>query len=124
MPVGGLEIAAYLLAIFSVIVIVLRPDAGVVGQVFHASYLAAGFTFIGFAAFVAVAATHSIAEALTSSFLLLLDLAAFIVWGSNMNYVSDVLCRRRRSRPYPWPIPPTSRWSPCTSRPTTSRPSF
>ncbi|MGO9962529.1 MAG: glycosyltransferase [Acidimicrobiales bacterium] len=100
-PVGGLEIAAYLLAIFEVVVIALRPDTGVVGSVFHASYLAAGFTFIGFAGFVAAAATHSIAEALTSSLLLLLDGAAFIVWGSNINYVSDVLCRRRRSRPLP-----------------------
>ncbi len=100
-PIGGLEIAAYMLVIFEVVVIVLRPDTGIVGSVFHASYIAAGFTFIAFAGYVAAAATHSIAEALTSSFLLLLDLAAFIVWGSNINYVSDVLCRRRRSRPLP-----------------------
>ena len=100
-PVGGLETAAYLLVIFGVVVIILRPDTGIIGSVFHASYLAAGFTYIAFAADVAAAATHSIAEALTSSLLLLLDLAAFIVWGSNINYVSDVLCRRRHSRPLP-----------------------
>jgi cellulose synthase/poly-beta-1,6-N-acetylglucosamine synthase-like glycosyltransferase len=100
-PVGGLETAAYLLAIFGVVVIVLRPDTGVVGSVFHASYLASGFTYIAFAADVAASATHSIAEALTTSLLLLLDLAAFIVWGSNVNYVSDVLCRRRHTRPLP-----------------------
>ena len=100
-PVGGLETAAYLLVIFGVVVIILRPDTGIIGSIFHASYLAAGFTYIAFAADVAAAATHSIAEALTSSLLLLLDLAAFIVWGSNINYVSDVLCRRRHSRPLP-----------------------
>ncbi len=100
-PVGGLEMAVFGLVIFEVVVIILRPDTGVVGSVFHASYLAAGFTFIAFAGYVAAAATHSIAEALTSSILLLLDLAAFMVWGSNISYVSDVLCRRRRSRPLP-----------------------
>jgi len=51
------------------------PDTGVVGSVFHASYLASGFTYIAFAADVAASATHSIAEALTTSLLLLLDLA-------------------------------------------------
>ncbi len=99
LPAGGVELAAYLLALFSIIVIVLRNDVGVVGQVFHASYLAAGFTFISFAALVAAAATRSIAEAVTASFLLLFDLVAFLVWGSNMSYVSDVLCRKRHSRP-------------------------
>jgi cellulose synthase/poly-beta-1,6-N-acetylglucosamine synthase-like glycosyltransferase len=98
---NGLETAAYLLTICSVVVIVLRPDTNVVGQVFYASYAAAGFTFLAFAALVAVAATHSIAEALTSSLLILLDLAAFLVWNSNINYVSDVLCRTRHSRPLP-----------------------
>ena len=99
LPAGGVELAAYLLALFSIIVIVLRNDVGVVGQVFHASYLAAGFTFISFAALVAASATRSIAEAVTASFLLLFDLVAFLVWGSNMSYVSDVLCRKRHSRP-------------------------
>ncbi len=101
LSVGGLETAAYLLTIFSVIVIVLRPDCNVVGQVFYASYAAAGFTFLAFAGVVAAAATRSIGEALTSSLLILLDLAAFLVWNSNINYVSDVLCRTRRSRPLP-----------------------
>jgi hypothetical protein len=101
LPLSGLETAAYLLVIFSVAVIILRSDCGVLGQVFHASYLAAGFTFLGFAGYVAAAATHSIPEAITSSFLLLLDLGAFLVWGSNVSYVSDVLCRTRHSRPQP-----------------------
>ncbi len=100
-PAGGLEVAAAVLAIFGVLAITLRPDTRVVGSVFHASYLTSGFTFLAFAGYVAAAATHSVAEAFTSSFLLLLDLAAFMVWGSNVNYVSDVLCRRRRSRPLP-----------------------
>jgi cellulose synthase/poly-beta-1,6-N-acetylglucosamine synthase-like glycosyltransferase len=101
LPAGGLETAAYLLWIFSVVVIILRPDTNVVGQVFYASYAAAGFTFLAFAALVAAAATRSIMEALTSSLLILLDLAAFLVWNSNINYVSDVLCRTRHSRPQP-----------------------
>ena len=101
LPAGGIETAAYLLAIFSVGVIILRPDCGVVGQVFYASYAAAGFTFVAFVAFIATAATHSIAEVVVFSFLLLLDLAFFVVWSSNMNYVSDVLCRTRHSRPAP-----------------------
>ena len=101
LPARGLEDAAYLLAICLIVAIVLRPDCGVVGQIFHASYLAAGSTFLAYAAFVAVAATHTIGEAVTSSFLLLFDLAAFLLWGSIMNYVSDVLCRTRHSRPAP-----------------------
>ena len=101
LPASGLETATYLLTIFSVVVIALRPDCNVVGQVFYASYAAAGLTFLAFAALVAAAATRSIAEALTSSFLLLLDLAAFLIWNSNINYVSDVLCRTRHSRPPP-----------------------
>jgi cellulose synthase/poly-beta-1,6-N-acetylglucosamine synthase-like glycosyltransferase len=101
LPLEGLESAAYLLVICSVVVIVLRPDTSVVGKVFYASYATAGFTFLGFAALVATAATHSIVEALTSSLLILLDLGAFLIWNSNINYVSDVLCRTRRSRPLP-----------------------
>ncbi len=100
-PVFGLETAAYLLTIFSIVVIVLRPDCTVVGQVFYASYAAAGLTFLAFAALVATAATTSMFEALTSSLLIILDLAAFLVWSSNVNYVSDVLCRTRHSRPPP-----------------------
>jgi len=101
LPARGVETAAYVLTIFSVVVIVLRPDTNVVGQVFYASYSAAGFAFLAFAALVAADATHSIAEALTSSLLILLDLGAFLVWNSNINYVSDVLCRTRPSRPAP-----------------------
>ena len=67
LPADGLETAAYVLTIFSVIVIILRPDCNVVGQVFYASYAAAGFTFLAFAALVAADGTHSIAEALTST---------------------------------------------------------
>jgi len=101
LPAFGLETAAYLLAIFSIVVIILRPDFTVVGQVFYASYAAAGLTFLAFAALVATAAASSIFEVLTSSLLILLDLAAFLVWSSNVNYVSDVLCRTRHSRPPP-----------------------
>ena len=101
LPIKSVEAAAYLLAIFALVVIVVRPDTGVVGKVFYASYAAAGFTFLGYAAVVAAHSTRSIAEALTASLLILLDLGAFLVWNSNINYVSDVMSRTRRSRPLP-----------------------
>ena len=101
LPIGGLETAAYLLVIVSVIVMALQPNTNFVGQVFYASYLSASLTFIVYAAFIAVVATHSILEMLTASLVILLDLCAFVVWISNINYVSDVLCRARRSRPLP-----------------------
>jgi cellulose synthase/poly-beta-1,6-N-acetylglucosamine synthase-like glycosyltransferase len=101
LPAAGLGTAAYVLVIASVVVIIVRPDCSVVGKIFYASYASAGFTFLAFAGLVAAAATHSIAEALTASFLLLLDLGAFLVWNSNVNYVSDVLGRTRHSRPLP-----------------------
>ena len=101
LPIGGLETAAYLLVIVSVIVMALQPNTNFVGQVFYASYLSASLTFIVYAAFIAVVATHSILETLTASLVILLDLGAFVVWISNINYVSDVLCRARRSRPLP-----------------------
>jgi len=101
LPVGGLEMAAYLLTIFSVVVIVVRPDCGVVGQLFYAAYAAAGITFLAFAVDLAAKWTHSAAESVTASLVLLLDLGALVVWISNVNYVSDVLCRTRRLRPRP-----------------------
>jgi len=101
LPMDGLETAACLLVVTSVVVMVLQPDVNVIGQVFYASFAAAAFTFISYAAFIAVVAPHSVLEMLTASFVILLDLAAFIVWISNISYVSDVLCRARRSRPLP-----------------------
>ncbi len=100
-PVGSLGTAAYLLVIVSVVVMVLQPNTNFVGQVFYASYLSASCTFIIYAAFIAVVATHSILETLTASLVIILDLAAFVVWISNINYTSDVLCRARRGRPLP-----------------------
>jgi cellulose synthase/poly-beta-1,6-N-acetylglucosamine synthase-like glycosyltransferase len=97
----GAETAAYLLVIFTLIVIIMRPDVSVVGKVFFASYAAAGFTFLGYAALVAEKSTRSLAETLTASLLLVLDLGAFLVWNSNINYVSDVMGRTRRGRPFP-----------------------
>lgn len=101
LPLGGLETASYLVAIFSAVVIVLRPDCNVIGTVFYAAFATAGFSFIAFAALVAADATRSIAEALTSSLIILLDLGAFMIWNSNINYTSDVLCRTRHSRALP-----------------------
>ena len=105
LPLTGVESAAYLLVIFSVIVIIARPDCSVVGKIFYASYAAAGFTFLGFAANVALNSTRSIAETLTASLLIILDLGAFLVWNSNVSYVSDVMARTRRTRPFPVPDP-------------------
>ena len=99
LPMTGLGSAAYLLVIFSVAVIILRPDCNVVGQVFYAPFAAAGLSFLTFAAYLITIATQSILETVISSLIILLDLAAFLIWKSNINYVSDVLCRRRRSRP-------------------------
>ena len=101
MPVAGLETAAYLLVITSVVVMVLQRDRNVIGQVFYASYASAAFTFIVYASFIAVFAARSILEVVTSSLVILLDLAALLVWMSNINYASDVLCRARRGRPLP-----------------------
>jgi cellulose synthase/poly-beta-1,6-N-acetylglucosamine synthase-like glycosyltransferase len=101
LPASQLAPAAYLLMLFTVAVIAVRPDCSIVGKLFYASYAGAGFTFLGYAVVVALNATRSIAEAVTASFLILLDLGAFLVWNSNVNYTSDVMCRTRRSRPMP-----------------------
>ncbi len=101
LPLQELESAAYVLVIFSFVVIVARPDCSIVGKMFYASFGAAGFTFLGYAAVVAANGTRSIAETLTASLLILLDLGAFLVWNSNINYTSDAMCRTRRSRPLP-----------------------
>ena len=101
LPFAGLETAAYLLVITAIVVMTLQPDTNFIGQVFYASFLSASFTFIVYAAFIAALAAHSILELLTASVVILLDAAAFIVWMSNVNYASDVLCRAHRSRPLP-----------------------
>jgi cellulose synthase/poly-beta-1,6-N-acetylglucosamine synthase-like glycosyltransferase len=101
LPAGRLETAAALLIIFSIVVISLRPDCNIVGQIFYSSYAAAGLSFLAYAALIAANATRSTAQALTFTVLLLLELAALVVWNSNVNYVSDVLCRSRHSRPPP-----------------------
>jgi cellulose synthase/poly-beta-1,6-N-acetylglucosamine synthase-like glycosyltransferase len=101
LPIGDLETAAYLLVIVSVVVIALQPDRDPAGPVFYASFGSASLSFIIWAAYIAVVAPTSILETLTASFILLLDVAAFLVWMSNINYQSDVLCRSRRGRPSP-----------------------
>ncbi|MCU1459315.1 MAG: hypothetical protein JWL73_3407 [Actinomycetia bacterium] len=99
--IKGAESAAYLLVVFSLVVIIVRPDCGVIGKIFYSAYAAAGFTFLAFAAVVAASGTRSIVETLTATLLLLLDLAALLVWNSNINYVSDVMCRTRHGRALP-----------------------
>jgi len=101
LPIGGLETGAYLLVIVSVAVIALQPERNIVGSVFYASYASASLSFIVWAALISVKATHSIGETVTASLVLLLDMAALLVWMSNINYQGDVLCRSRRGRPLP-----------------------
>ena len=72
-----------------------------IGKLFYASYAAAGSRSSATRRWSRRTATRSIAETLTASLLIVLDLAAFLVWNSNVNYVSDVMCRTRRSRPLP-----------------------
>src|SRR5919201_3454248 len=101
LPIRSLETVAYPLVLVSIVVITLQPDRNVVGQVFYASFASASILFIVWATYIAVIATTSIVETLTTSAVLLLELAAFLVWMSNINYQSDVLCRARRGRPLP-----------------------
>jgi cellulose synthase/poly-beta-1,6-N-acetylglucosamine synthase-like glycosyltransferase len=101
LPTGRLETAACLLVVVSVAVMALKPDTNVIGQVFYASFASAAFAFMAYATFISVVAARSILEMLTASLVLLLDLGALILWVSNINYQSDVLCRARRSRPLP-----------------------
>ena len=101
LQIGGLETAAYPLALVSIVVIALQPDRNVVGCVFYASFGSASLAFIVWAAYIAVIATTSILETVTASLVLVLDLAAFLVWMSNINYQSDVLARSGLGRPPP-----------------------
>jgi cellulose synthase/poly-beta-1,6-N-acetylglucosamine synthase-like glycosyltransferase len=105
LPAQSVEGAAYLLAVFSLVIVLARPNCSVIGKVFSAAYAAAGFTFLGYAGLVAANATRSIAETLTASLLIVLNIGAFLVWTSNINYVSDVMCRTRRGRPLPMADP-------------------
>ena len=101
LPISSLEAAAWPLVVASIVVIALQPDRNLVGQVFYASFGAASLAFIIWAAYIATVSTTSVLESLTASFVLLLDVAAFVVWMSNINYQSDVLSRARRARPLP-----------------------
>jgi cellulose synthase/poly-beta-1,6-N-acetylglucosamine synthase-like glycosyltransferase len=101
LPAKSVQVGAYVLVVFATVVIIARPDTSVVGKIFYASYAAASVTFLWYAAVVAANATRSVAESVTASFLILLNLGALLVWSSNVNYMSDVLGRTRRSRPLP-----------------------
>ena len=101
LPIAGLEVAALPLVIVSVVVIALQPDRNVIGHIFYASFASAFLTSVAYAAYLAVVASHSILEAVTASFVILLDVGALVVWISYINYQSDVLCRSRRGRPLP-----------------------
>jgi cellulose synthase/poly-beta-1,6-N-acetylglucosamine synthase-like glycosyltransferase len=78
-----------------------RSYMAIAGEIFYASYLGAGLTSMAFAGLIASAASRSIFEALTATLWILLSLSALLLWSSNINYVCDVLCRTRHSRPVP-----------------------
>ena len=77
------------------VIVVLKPDCNLVGQIFYSSFLAASLSFLAYAAFIASVATRSTAEVATASFFLALDFAALIIWVSSVGYTSDVLSRTR-----------------------------
>ncbi|HEV7642098.1 MAG TPA: glycosyltransferase [Gaiellaceae bacterium] len=99
--IASLESPAYLLVFISVVVIALQPDRNLVGQLFYAAFGSAAIAFAAWDGYLTIVSPHSILETLTASFVLCLDLAAFVVWISNVNYQADVLTRSRRGRPLP-----------------------
>jgi cellulose synthase/poly-beta-1,6-N-acetylglucosamine synthase-like glycosyltransferase len=101
LSITSLETPAYVLVVVSIVVIALQPDRNLVGQLFYAAFGSAALAFAAWDAYLTVVAPHSILETLTASFVLILDLAAFVVWMSNVNYQSDVMTRSRRGRPLP-----------------------
>jgi cellulose synthase/poly-beta-1,6-N-acetylglucosamine synthase-like glycosyltransferase len=101
LPITSLEPPAYLLVVASIAVIALQPDRNLVGQLFYASFAAASLAFVAWDGYLVVIAPSSILETLTASFVLLLSVAAFVVWMSNVNYQADVMTRSRRGRPLP-----------------------
>jgi cellulose synthase/poly-beta-1,6-N-acetylglucosamine synthase-like glycosyltransferase len=100
-PADGLELAAFALVGVNLVVVVLKPDCNLVGQIFYSSFLAASLAFLGYAAYIAFIATRSTAEVVTASFFLALDFAALVIWISNVSYISDVMCRSRHALPPP-----------------------
>ena len=101
LPIGGLETAAYLLVILSVVVIARsRTAASSARSSTRRTPRRPHLHRSGRPTSPWSPATRS-SRPLTASFLLLLDLAAFLVWNSNINYVSDVMGRTQRGRPLP-----------------------
>lgn len=98
---GGLERAAFALVGLNLLTVILKPDCNLVGQIFYSSFLAASLAFLTYAAFIVSLATQTGAEAATASFFLALDLAALVIWISNVGYISDVMCRNRHGLPAP-----------------------
>ena len=122
LQIGGLETAAYPLAVVSIVVIALQPDRNVVGCVFYASFGSASLAFIVWAAYIAVVATTSILETVTAS--LVLCSGCGRVPGVDVQH--QLPERRAVPRPAgagrcPRPTRVISRSCRCTSRPTTSR---
>jgi cellulose synthase/poly-beta-1,6-N-acetylglucosamine synthase-like glycosyltransferase len=99
--ITSLEPPAYLLVVVSIIVIALQPDRSLVGQLFYAAFGSAELAFGSWDVYLTIVAPRSPLETITASLVLVLDVAAFFVWMSNVNYQSDVLTRARRGRPLP-----------------------
>ena len=122
LPAGGVETAAYVLAIFSVIVIVLRPDCGVIGQRLL-RLIRRGRDSLSSPSRRSWRRWRDAFDRRGAD-LVLPDPARP---GGVLGLELEHQLRERRLVPHPplasdprRPIPPTSRWCPCTSRPTTS----
>ena len=100
-PSDEVEIGAFLLTAFSVLAMIVRSHLTAAGEIFYASYTGAWVTCLTFSVLVATKAPRSAFEAVLAGVWILLSISAFVLWTSAINYVSDVLCRTRHSRPVP-----------------------
>jgi glycosyltransferase involved in cell wall biosynthesis len=90
--------AEALLVVVAAVVVAARPLWNPVGQVFFASFAAAGLAYLAFAADVTVAGGFSPAGVAASALLLALEVGALVLSGSFAFESCDVLCRVRWSR--------------------------
>jgi Glycosyltransferase like family 2 len=93
--------AEAVLVVVAAVVVAARPLWNPVGQVFLASFAAAGLAYLAFAADVTFAGGLSPAGVAASALLLVLEASALVLSGSFAFESCDVLCRVRWSRPRP-----------------------
>ena len=86
LPITSLEAPAYLLVVVSIAVIALQPDRNLIGQLFYAAFGRGVALVRRVGRLPRRHRPHSILETITASLVLLLNVAAFVVWMSNVNY--------------------------------------